>query len=80
MDAGARAGDRAPGQGLLEFDEPVTVSDPRGVPDLTALDQIYKWIERSSRARSPSSSVHAAIGGAYRLAADHDASSSASTR
>ena len=28
-----------------EFDGLVTVSDPRGVADLTALDQIYKWTE-----------------------------------
>src|SRR5215211_2685129 len=28
-----------------EFDELVTVSDARGVADLTALDQIYKWTE-----------------------------------
>src|SRR6266545_3651532 len=28
-----------------EFDALVTVSDPRGVPDLDALDAIYHWTE-----------------------------------
>ena len=28
-----------------DFDRLVTVSDPRGVPDLDALDQIYHWTE-----------------------------------
>jgi len=28
-----------------EFDRLVTVSDPRGVPDLDALDAIYHWTE-----------------------------------
>ncbi|HEU6445924.1 MAG TPA: hypothetical protein VFL61_12770 [Gaiellaceae bacterium] len=50
-----------------EFDELVTVSDPRGVPDLTALDQIYKWTELiQSSPLAVERSVHAAIGGAYR--------------
>ena len=50
-----------------EFDELVTVSDARGVPDLTALDQIYKWTELiQSSPLAVERSVHAAIGGAYR--------------
>jgi adenosine deaminase len=50
-----------------EFDELVTVSDPRGVPDLTALDQIYRWTELiQSSPLAVERSVHAAIGGAYR--------------
>jgi adenosine deaminase len=50
-----------------EFDRLVTVSDPRGVPDLTALDQIYKWTELiQSSPLAVERSVHAAIGGAYR--------------
>ena len=56
-----------------EFDGLVTVSDPRGVDELTALDQIYKWTEliRSSPL-AVGRWVHAAIGGAS-LARDHDA-------
>ena len=50
-----------------EFDELVTLSDPRGVADLTALDQIYKWTELiQSSPLAVERSVHAAIGGAYR--------------
>jgi adenosine deaminase len=50
-----------------EFDRLVTVSDPRGVPDLTALDQIYKWTELiQSSPLAVERSVHFAIGGAYR--------------
>jgi adenosine deaminase len=50
-----------------EFDELVTLSDPRGVPDLAALDQIYKWTELiQSSPLAVERSVHAAIGGAYR--------------
>ena len=50
-----------------EFDRLVTVSDPRGVADLTALDQIYKWTELiQSSPLAVERSVHAAIGGAYR--------------
>ena len=50
-----------------EFDRLVTVSDPRGVPDLTALDGIYKWTELiQSSPLAVERSVHAAIGGAYR--------------
>jgi adenosine deaminase len=50
-----------------EFDELVTVSNPSEVPDLTALDQIYKWTELiQSSPLAVERSVHAAIGGAYR--------------
>jgi adenosine deaminase len=50
-----------------EFDKLVTVSDPREVPDLTALDQIYRWTELiQSSPLAVERSVHAAIGGAYR--------------
>ena len=50
-----------------EFDRLVTVSDPRGVPNLDALDQIYHWTELiQSSPLAVEVSVHAAIGGAYR--------------
>jgi adenosine deaminase len=50
-----------------EFDRLVTVSDPRGVPDLDALDAIYHWNELiQSSPTAVERSVHAAIGGAYR--------------
>jgi adenosine deaminase len=50
-----------------EFDRLVTVSDPRGVESLEALDQIYHWTELiQSSPLAVERSVHAAIGGAYR--------------
>ena len=50
-----------------EFDRLVTISDPRGVPDLNALDQIYHWTELiQSSPLAVERSVHGAIGGAYR--------------
>src|SRR4051795_12383932 len=50
-----------------DFDRLVTVSDPRGVPDLNALDAIYHWTELiQSSPLAVEVSVHAAIGGAYR--------------
>src|SRR5919197_368554 len=50
-----------------EFDRLVTVSDPRGVANLDALDQIYHWTELiQSSPIAVERSVHAAIGGAYR--------------
>jgi adenosine deaminase len=50
-----------------EFDRLVTVSDPRGVPNLDALDRIYHWTELiQSSPIAVERSVHAAIGGAYR--------------
>jgi adenosine deaminase len=50
-----------------EFDRLVTISDPRGVPDLNALDAIYHWTELiQSSPIAVERSVHAAIGGAYR--------------
>src|SRR3954470_2195464 len=50
-----------------EFDRMVTVSDPRGVADLDALDRIYHLTELiQSSPIAVERSVHAAIGGAYR--------------
>jgi adenosine deaminase len=50
-----------------EFDRLVTIADPRGVPDLDALDAIYHWTELiQSSPTAVERSVHAAIGGAYR--------------
>src|SRR5687767_13515629 len=50
-----------------EFDALVTVSDPRGVEDLDALDRIYHWTELiQSSPLAVERSVHGAIGGAYR--------------
>jgi adenosine deaminase len=50
-----------------DFKRLVTVSDPRGVPDLDALDQIYHWTELiQSSPAAVEISVHGAIGGAYR--------------
>src|SRR5881227_430326 len=50
-----------------DFDRLVTVSDPRGVADLDALDAIYHWTELiQSSPIAVERSVHAAIGGAYR--------------
>jgi adenosine deaminase len=49
------------------FDRLVTVSDPRGVEDLDALNEIYRWTELiQSSPLAVERSVHAAIGGAYR--------------
>jgi adenosine deaminase len=49
------------------FDALVTVSDPRGVQGLDALDRIYHWTELiQSSPLAVERSVHAAIGGAYR--------------
>jgi adenosine deaminase len=50
-----------------EFDALVTVSDPRGVENLDALDRIYHWTELiQSSPIAVERSVHGAIGGAYR--------------
>ena len=50
-----------------EFDALVTVSDPRGVENLDALDAIYHWTELiQSSPLAVERSVHSAIGGAYR--------------
>src|SRR5512133_3250555 len=50
-----------------DFDRLVTVSDPRGVPDLDSLDRIYHLTELiQSSPLAVERSVHAAIGGAYR--------------
>src|SRR5271167_673209 len=56
-----------PTRDYWDFDRLVTVSDPRGVPNLDALDQIYHWTELiQSSPLAVETSVHAAIGGAYR--------------
>jgi adenosine deaminase len=56
-----------PAKDFWEFDRLVTVSDPRGVPDLDALDAIYHWTELiQSSPLAVERSVHGAIGGAYR--------------
>src|SRR5512134_3722123 len=50
-----------------DFDALVTVSDPRGVESLDALDAIYHWTELiQSSPIAVERSVHGAIGGAYR--------------
>jgi adenosine deaminase len=50
-----------------EFDRLVTVSDPRGVDSLDALDAIYRYTELiQSSPIAVERSVHAAISGAYR--------------
>ena len=56
-----------PAKDYWEFDRLVTVSDPRGVANLDALDRIYHWTELiQSSPLAVERSVHAAIGGAYR--------------
>src|ERR1700749_21432 len=64
----------APPQGIAlpvkdfwDFERLVTVSAPRGVPALAALDSIYHWTELiQSSPAAVEVSVHGAIGGAYR--------------
>jgi adenosine deaminase len=56
-----------PTRDFWEFDQMVTVSDPRGVPDLDSLDRIYHLTELiQSSPLAVERSVHSAIGGAYR--------------
>src|SRR5213079_2400302 len=56
-----------PTRDFWEFDRLVTVTDPRGVPDLDSLDRIYHLSELiQSSPLAVEVSVHAAIGGAYR--------------
>ena len=56
-----------PVKDFWEFDQLVTVSDPRGVENLDALDAIYHWTELiQSSPLAVERSVHSAIGGAYR--------------
>jgi adenosine deaminase len=62
-----RQGIALPVKDYWDFERLVTVSDPRGVPDLDALDQIYHWTELiQSSPAAVEISVHSAIGGAYR--------------
>src|SRR6186997_2550268 len=56
-----------PVKDFWEFEALVTVSDPRGVENLDALDAIYHWTELiQSSPLAVERSVHAALGGAYR--------------
>nr|MBA3429514.1 adenosine deaminase [Actinomycetota bacterium] len=56
-----------PVKDFWEFEALVTVSDPRGVENLDALDRIYHWTELiQSSPLAVERSVHGAIGGAYR--------------
>src|ERR1700744_6389318 len=56
-----------PTRDYWEFERLVTVSDPRGVPNLDALDQIIPLPELLQTAPfAVERSGHAAIGGAYR--------------
>ncbi|MFL5930180.1 MAG: adenosine deaminase [Gaiellaceae bacterium] len=56
-----------PVKDFWEFDRLVTVSDPRGVDGLDALNEIYHWTELiQSSPLAVEVSVHGAIGGAYR--------------
>src|SRR5262245_55242496 len=56
-----------PVKDFWEFDALVTVSDPRGVENLDALDAIYHWTELiQSSPLAVERSVRGAIGGAYR--------------
>src|SRR5215510_6985959 len=56
-----------PVKDFWEFDRLVTVSDPQGVQNLDALNDIYRWTELiQSSPLAVERSVHAAIGGAYR--------------
>jgi adenosine deaminase len=56
-----------PVKDFWEFDALVTVSDPKGVENLDALDKIYHWTELiQSSPLAVERSVHGAIGGAYR--------------
>jgi adenosine deaminase len=62
-----RQGIALPVKDYWDFDRLVTVSDPRGVPSLDALDQIYHYTELiQSSPAAVEVSVHGAIGGAYR--------------
>src|SRR5919106_4292455 len=62
-----RQGIALPVKDYWDFDRLVTVSDPRGVPDLDALDAIYHWTELiQSSPAAVEVSVHGAIAGAYR--------------
>ena len=62
-----RQGIALPVKDYWDFERLVTVSDPRGVPNLDALDAIYHWTELiQSSPLAVERSVHGAIGGAYR--------------
>src|SRR6476620_10678632 len=62
-----RQGIALPVKDYWDFERLATRSDPRGVPDLDALDAIYHWTELiQSSPAAVEVSVHGAIGGAYR--------------
>src|ERR1044071_3828955 len=62
-----RQGIALPVKDYWDFDRLVTGSDPRGVPNLDALDQISHYTELiQSSPAAVEVSVHGAIGGAYR--------------
>src|SRR2546423_15349266 len=62
-----RQGIALPVKDFWDFDRLVTGSDPRGVPDLDALDAIYHWTELiQSSPAAVEVSVHGAIGGPVR--------------
>src|SRR4029453_7150863 len=62
-----RQGIALPVKDYWDFDRLVTVSDPRGVPNLDALDAIYHWTELIQYSPiAGERSLHAAIGGASR--------------
>src|SRR5882724_4590384 len=64
---GHEQGIALPTRDYWEFERMVTVSDPRGVPDLDSLDRIYHLAELiQSSPLAVERSVHTAIGGAYR--------------
>jgi hypothetical protein len=69
-----------PVKDFWEFDSLVTVSDPQGVADLNALDQIYHRTELISRARWPSSAPCTRRSAAPTARRGSRRSSSASTR
>src|SRR2546423_3079247 len=65
--AAPQQGIARPVKAFWDFDRLVTVPDPRGVPDLDALDAIYHWTGRIGASRAAvEGSVHGAIGGAFR--------------
>src|SRR6476661_9289574 len=62
-----RQGIALPVKDYWDFERLVTLSDPRGVPDLDALDAIYHWTELiQSSPAAVEVSVHGAICSAYR--------------
>ena len=69
-----------PVKDFWEFDALVTVSDPRGVENLDALDAIYHWTELIQSSPSPSSARCTAPSAAPTAPRGSPRSSFASTR